>query len=249
MKTAVDPLKLRLHEFAAKADRTGLAVPGRFVSGEERSLALHEAHQQGVEASFSGGWPDAERVQCCFHPFDVEPEFTGRWVEARWNSRFAHCEHRSLLGSLMALGIDRSYFGDLIARDDRAWVYCLPEIAVRLPMEWTEAGRVSLQVSMLEAPPEIEAPKGVSLRDTVPSLRLDCILQSGLRTSRSKAADMIREGLVMVDHQPELRTDHLLAPGDLISIHGFGRIRLCEVGEPTRKDRLPITLEVFSGKS
>ena len=40
--------------------------------------------------------------------------------------------------------------------------------------------------------------------------------------------------------------DRVLAPGQLISVRGFGRIRLTEVGQPTRKDRLPVTLEVFS---
>ena len=47
---------------------------------------------------------------------------------------------------------------------------------------------------------------------------------------------------------PEERTDRLLEPGQLLSIRGFGRIRLTEVGSPTRKDRLPVTLEIFHKK-
>jgi RNA-binding protein YlmH len=83
------------------------------------------------------------------------------------------------------------------------------------------------------------------MRDTVASLRLDCVLASGLRTSRAKAAEMIREGLVMVEHMPEERVDRLLETGALLSVRGFGRIRLTAVGEKTRKDRLPVTLEIF----
>ena len=56
---------------------------------------------------------------------------------------------------------------------------------------------------------------------------------------------MIREGLVMVEHMPEERVDRLLETGALLSVRGFGRIRLTAVGEKTRKDRLPVTLEVF----
>ena len=40
----------------------------------------------------------------------------------------------------------------------------------------------------------------------------------------------------------------ILNAGQLLSIRGFGRIRLTEVGSPTRKDRLPVTLEIFHKK-
>jgi len=56
---------------------------------------------------------------------------------------------------------------------------------------------------------------------------------------------MIRAGAVSVDHALEERTDRTLSAGQLLSIRGFGRIRLREVGEPTRKDRLPVVLEIF----
>lgn len=237
---------LRLRQAAQRASKLDRAVAGRFVTGEERALAVHEARGAGVTVSFDGGWPDAERVQVCFHPEGQAPEFTAQWVEARWNARFAAVEHRDLLGSLMGLGMDRELFGDLIAMEGRALVYTLPEMTLRLPMEWTQAGRATLKVSVPDTPPMIEPPRGTLLRDTVASPRLDSVLSSGMRTSRSRAAEWIRQGLVMVDHSPEERVDRVLAPGQLISVRGFGRIRLTEVGRPTRKDRLPVTLEVFS---
>ena len=100
-------------------------------------------------------------------------------------------------------------------------------------------------MKLLEEAPAIEPPKGENLRDTVASLRLDCILSAGMKTSRGRAAEIIRTGAVAVDHMPEERTDRLLTAGQLLSIRGFGRIRVKEVGSPTRKDRLPVTLEIF----
>lgn len=208
-------------------------------------MAVHAAREARVAASFDGGWPDAERVQVCFHPAWAEVEFTAVWVEIRWAAKFAHVEHRDLLGSLMALGVDRAFFGDLIAGEDRAYLLALPEVAVRLPVEWDKAGNVPIRVTLLDEPPLIEPPKGENLRDTVASLRLDCILSSGMKTSRSRAAEIIRAGAVAVDHMPEERTDRILEPGQLLSVRGFGRIRLVEVGDRTRKDRLPVILEIF----
>ena len=245
MKDLSSQLALRLQQNAQRADRLDIPVPGRFVTGEERAMAVHAAREARVAVSFDGGGPDAEREQVCFHPAWAEAEFTAVWVEIRWAAKFAHVEHRDLLGSLMALGMDRSFFGDLIAQEDRAHLLCLPEIAARLPMEWDKAGNVPIRVQLLEEAPAIAPPKGEFLRDTVASLRLDCVLSAGMKTSRSRAAEIIRMGAVAVDHMPEERTDRVLCAGQLLSIRGFGRIRLTEVGSPTRKDRLPVQLEIF----
>jgi len=245
MNRVNDQLLLRLRQNAERADRLDLPVPGRFVTGEERAAAVHAAREARVAASFDGGWPDAEREQVCFHPAWAEAEFTAVWAEIRWAAKFAHVEHRDLLGSLMALGMDRGFFGDLIALEDRAYLLCLPEVAIRLPMEWDKAGNVPIKVKVMEEAPVIEPPRGDLLRDTVASLRLDCILAAGMKTSRSRAAEIIRTGAVAVEHMPEERTDRVLEVGQLLSIRGFGRIRLMEVGNPTRKDRLPVMLEIF----
>ncbi len=245
VKDSSAQLALRLRQNAERADRLDMPVPGRFVTGEERAMAVHAAREARVAASFDGGWPDAERVQVCFHPAWAEAEFTAVWLEIRWAAKFAHVEHRDLLGSLMALGMDRAFFGDLIALEDRAYLLALPEVAARLPVEWDKAGNVPIKVKLLEEAPAIEPPKGENLRDTVASLRLDCILSAGMKTSRGRAAEIIRTGAVAVDHMPEEHTDRLLTAGQLLSIRGFGRIRVKEVGSPTRKDRLPVTLEIF----
>ena len=245
MNRVSDQLLLRLRQNAERADRLDMPVPGRFVTGEERAAAVHAAREARVAASFDGGWEGAEREQVCFHPGWAEAEFTAVWVEIRWAAKFAHVEHRDLLGSLLGLGMDRSFFGDLIALEDRPYLLALPEVASRLPMEWDKAGSTPIKVQLLEEAPEFEPPKGDMLRDTVASMRLDCILASGMKTSRSRAAEIIRTGAVSVDHMPEERTDRVLEAGALLSIRGFGRIRVREVGSPTRKDRLPVQLEIF----
>ena len=245
VKNEEEQLRLRLRQGAEAAARMDRAVVGRFVTGEERSWAAHEARQAGVEVAFDGGWEDAERVQVCFYPRGEEPVFDAVWMEIRWPARFVRCDHRDLLGSLMALGMDRSFFGDLIALEDHAYLLTVPMMATRLPGEWLKAGSASLTVRALDAPPQMEAPKGAMLRDTVPSLRLDAILASGMKLSRARAAELIREGVVAVEHRQETRTDRLLEEGQLLSVRGFGRIRLREVGEMTRKERLPILLEIF----
>ena len=239
----------RLRDGAVRAAKTGMAVCGRFIPAADIPDAVHEARLAGVSAAFDGGYPEAERVQVCFFPEGEAPRFTRVWVEASWRAGFGTAEHRALLGSLLALGIDRSWFGDLIAAEEKAWLCCMPEAAVRLPSEWREAGRTALRVRVLTEAPALTMPEGTAVRETVASLRLDCILAAGMRCSRGAAAERIRRGEVSVNHRPEERIDRLLSPGDLLSVRGFGRIRLTETGAPTRKDRLPVILTLFGRKN
>ena len=52
-------VQLRLHQEAARAARADRPSAGRFVTGEERMLALHEAHAADVAVSFDGEPGDA----------------------------------------------------------------------------------------------------------------------------------------------------------------------------------------------
>ena len=242
-----DQQQKRLHQQAERASRIDGPVTGRFLAMEERRLAEREARTSGVTVSFDGGWEAAERVQVCFHPAADEPVFTAVWVEIAWHAKFDHVEHSDLFGSLMALGMDRTLFGDLIVQEGgKAYLYCMPEAAMQLDGAWTQAGRAPIRVRTMDEAPAITPPEGRLQRDTVASLRLDSVLASGMRISRARAAEIIRQGLVSVDHQVEERVDRQLAEGQLLSVRHFGRIRLRQVDQPTRKDRLPVTLEIFS---
>jgi len=141
---------LRLRQGAQRAEKLDRAVPGRFVTGMERQEAQREAKVCGVLASFDGGWDDAERVQVCFHPDGVDAEFTAVWLEISWAAKFARVGHSDLLGSLMALGMDRSLFGDLMVEDGTAYLLAMPEAAKSLQDEWHEAGHTAIRVRLLD---------------------------------------------------------------------------------------------------
>ena len=239
-------MALLLHQWAQRAGKTGRACCGRFISGPELDLARHEAREADVLVSFDGGWPDADRMQVCFHPAEERAVFSRAWVHITWDSRFQKLRHSDLMGSLMALGIDRSWFGDLAAGEGEAWLACMPEMAARLPAEWQEAGHARIRCEQMENAPDIRLPSGRCRMETVASLRLDAVLSAGMNLSRSRAAEMIRAGLVQVNHQTEERTDRELQPGQLLSVRGFGRIRLKDAGSPTRKGRIPVELELFT---
>ena len=74
-------------------------------------------------------------MQVCFYPDGEEPAFDLQWVRIGWNTRFSAPDHRDLLGSLMALGTDRSWMGDLVTADGCAYLCAMPVFAARLPVQ------------------------------------------------------------------------------------------------------------------
>lgn len=83
------------------------------------------------------------------------------------------------------------------------------------------------------------------ISDSVASVRLDNVVASAFRLSRTKAADLIRQGQVFVDHMESLKPDQKLAEGTLISVRHQGRVRLVEIGGRSRKGREYITMEKY----
>ena len=82
-------------------------------------------------------------------------------------------------------------------------------------------------------------------RDSVASLRLDSLVSSAFSLARGKAQEAIRQGLVFADSVQMTRQDAVLEEGCRLVLRGKGKAVLKAVGRPTRKDRLPVTWDIF----
>lgn len=244
----------RLWEIACRAQYRSTPVFTRFLTPPEGELALALGNKAEVRAELYGGYMEAERQICAYYPQDEDMGYTAlaypiKCLEIGWNAKFASPPgHRDLMGSIMGLGIDRSYLGDLTIVGDKAYLFATNEMAQLVASQLESAGRTSVTASVLKEIPEMPLPEGETFADTVASMRLDSVLAAGLKMSRAKAAEVIRQGRAKINHQETDRIDQLVNVSDIISIRGFGRIRVEKVGMPTRKDRLPITLRRFGIK-
>jgi RNA-binding protein YlmH len=238
-----DGADARLLELCLRSARLQTPVCTRFLTPPEAELARRAARGQHVECTLSGGFPSAEREMACFHPAGEEPVFPIRCLHIAWDGRYHQAEHRSLLGSVLGLGIERSMIGDICLVKDGAYLLAAEEMADFIAQNLTQAGKTPVQAKVLNSIPPIEPPEGKIFRDTVASLRLDAVLAAGLSMSRSEAAAHIGSGQVQVNHRTEIRTDAQLHEGDLLSIRGFGRLHIKAVGMPTRKGRIPVQFE------
>ena len=221
-----------------------------FLSPAEAQSARDLLHAAAVHEgyAFLGGYDGAERRMLFFLP-DWQEEADGTeamaYLRAKWHE--SECPtHRDLLGSLMALGVERETLGDILVSEESADLIVSAGIASYLMDNWTSAGRTALRVTRIE-PDEVNVPeqKVKEIRDTVATLRLDAVAAAGFSMSRGKAAELIAAGRVQKNYRETTKGDAPVAQGDVISARGLGKFEVAEVGGLSKKGRTGIRLRRY----
>lgn len=224
-----------------------------FLDSHEQALAKSASRNAaGVRCLMYGGYPGAERRMLVCIPSEIpmtDEEATEGLISVLRVSKPSiskELTHRDYLGSILGLGLDRSVTGDILVRADGADIIIVPEIADFLLSEYTQAGRVVIRT---EAHPlsdlVIPEQRTQMIHDTVPSVRLDNIVSSAFKISRSKAAEAIRGGIVSVDHIECLKPDARIEEGSVLVLRGKGKAVLRELGGESKKGRIWISIEKY----
>ena len=82
----------------------------------------------------------------------------------------------------------------------------------------------------------------VEIQAFVSSLRLDAVIAAGFRMARSKAAGLVSAGRVQADYREAMDPDRILKRDAVVSVRGYGKIRLSQIGDRTKKGRIPIVI-------
>ena len=220
---------------------------GFLSEGELSVMEEFLSYMGAAEYELFGGYEGAMRRILCIYPEYMQPEhgeFPIRII--RFDSRGAgSLTHRDYLGSLMALGIDRSQTGDILCDESGAYAVLSPAAAEMAVYGITKIGRVGVKTRYADGDVLTREDKFSEITATVASLRLDCVISAALRVSREKAAALIRSGSVSVNHGITESVSENVAEGSVMSVRGYGRFILWEIGGSTKKDRIHITIKKY----
>ncbi len=238
-------LLARLQDLEHRAEHGKKPCFSRFLDPKE--IALFEKHYHPhLPHLLWGGYEDAERKMLGFFPDFKEPVATLFPLTALRIHAREELSHRTILGSLMGLGIERNLLGDVAKEEKNAVVFVCDSIREFLQMNVSRAGKTG--VSLKEAPPDSLCllPRAWEpISGTVASLRLDCVLGLLLNCSRNQTEELLKKELVSVNFSLCTKGAFLLSAGDVLSIRGFGRAELLETLGETRKGRMKITLKKY----
>ena len=230
--------------------RKNIPASTGFLSPREQEMARYLFGEADGLYCF-GGYADAERRMLVYLPEYLEESYllTEDSPVACIRAKFYEADalsHRDFLGALMGAGISRETVGDICVSGGSCDFFTTADIAPYILQNLSGAGRTKLQltqISLEEA--SIPEPAFSVIRDTVASVRLDSIISTGFRISRSLAGEYIGAGKAAIDGLPCEKPDRPLSQGVKISLRGMGKIKLEAIGNQTKKGRTTVVIHRY----
>jgi len=242
-------LKARVEDAVRLCKRRSAPLFVGFLDERQRTIVKGMiSPADDVNVAFWGGHDEGERVLLGVAPsyLPLENEWFPLTAMAFHFRAGRSITHRDVLGSLLASGVKRDMIGDILCADGLAVVFAKDEIISYLQSEVVKIGGEGVRCDVPYVGTLPQAHTFVPRRDTVASPRLDAVLRVCLAVSREDAAKRIESGLVSVNHTPCESVSAEIHEHDVISVRGAGRFRVAQIGPPTKKGRLFVTVEQYT---
>ncbi len=241
-------LKKRFIELAERTYSKNIYTFTEFLSPAEQNLLRFSV--KGVPYHFDGGYEDAEKAVAVFGSeelcgYEELPPIVFVKIEP-CSMKFSYrLEHRDFLGSIMSLGIRRSTLGDVIVKDNTAYAPCLENIADYICENLVEIKHTAVRCSKIEQIPKDALPMPVESEFVVASERLDSVISSIYKLSRSESKGLIEHEKVLVGGIPVLSASYTPKENDIISVRGYGKFIYCGIKLETKKGRLRCKAKIY----
>lgn len=184
---------------------------------------------QDLKVEFYGGVENAEMKRCLIAPayFSMSQEdFKIVTYEVLYPSKFETLKHSDLLGALMALGVKRELFGDIVIHEG-IYFACDQQISRLLEMEFKSVARAKIRLK--ETDKVITNHIDYQIKTFfVRSFRLDVLLATFYHLSRNEVNRYIQAGFVKVNHKEVVENNFLCNNNDVISFKRHGRVKLVD---------------------
>jgi len=204
---------------------------------------------------FFGGYEDSERKILIVYP----DKYNDSMIEKNYSKmlkilrielpeeEFGKYSHRNYLGGIVKLGLKREKVGDILVSNQGADIVVVSDFAEVLKKELPSLTRFeNSKIEIKEISDIIK--KEVKIEEVsiiVPSLRLDNIVSDLVKTSRSKAKQIIEQERVFVNGQNETKMAKQVKIGNIITIRGKGRFIVKEQTGTTRSGRAVLKIEKY----
>mgnify|MGYP002855725386 CR=1 FL=1 len=153
--------------------------------------------------------------------------------------------HRDFLGALMNLGIERKLLGDLVLKENEAFLLCKDSIASFICQELTRVRHTTVQAKeTADVEGDLE-PDTEESTIVVSSLRLDLITAKLCNLSRKEMAKYLIDRKVFVNGKNTTNATYRVQDQDKISVRGFGKFQFVAVNYETKKGNLNITVRKY----
>ena len=153
--------------------------------------------------------------------------------------------HRDYLGALMNLGIERHLIGDILIDGRYAYIFCMEHIigVIKEQLDQVRHTRVFVEEVSWEETGYVQKYK--KKEGFVASMRLDVLVSQAFSLSRNISEKLLKSQKVFHNGKMCLSGGQKIKQGDIISVRGYGKFLVEDLGKTSKKGRQFITLAIF----
>ncbi len=239
----------RLKDLSQKADRSGRYTFTGFLNEEEQSQLL-SIKKELIPFVLFGGTKGCQRIMARFgdpEALGYEENFPIDCLLAKpVLKKFAdELTHRDFLGALMNLGIERSRTGDIVLRENTAYLFVHASLASYICENLTKVKHTVISCAPAPSLPEGELFRLAEETFIVSSLRLDCIIAGLYKLSRNACCALFQDKKIFINGRLCENNSYMPKPNDTVSVRGFGRFIFCQETGSTKKGRLCVKVQRY----
>lgn len=198
---------------------------------------------------FDGGVVGAESQRAIIAPSVYEIDQTAfelAVLEINYPTKFTELHHASILGALMNAGIKRAVVGDILGQGQRWQIIVDQQMVTYLQQAVTKIGRVKISWSTLSLSQAIVTEDDwAETFALLPSLRLDAVIAATFEIPRSLAKTLVTQQQVRLNWVTQVKPDHTVEVGDLISVRKYGRVKLTVLDGYSKKDKIKALFHII----
>lgn len=185
-----------------------------------------------------GGYEGAERRKLGFSTLKdalLPQNFPVAKVKIEYD-KGSSIAHKDILGAAIGLGINRDKLGDVAMLVDSACIITDSKIAVYIVDNLQIIGKTSATCTLLGYD-DIIYPLDNKIKDHISSssLRFDNILSVAFNVSRPTIVRSIKKGSAFINWQKMQNPTKQIKNGDMLTLRGYGRIKIEDIQENDKK--------------
>ncbi|MDF2593780.1 MAG: hypothetical protein K0R69_121 [Clostridia bacterium] len=237
-------------EYMRKADTQNKAFYTDFYNADwmRQVIQKHIGTNNLTGYKLFGGYEEAERQMLGFFPgYETDFLFPIDCLKVNVKTGIGRAlSHRDFLGALLGLGIERDTIGDIMIKPFGAYIIIKDIMTEYISYMMTSIGRYhTIEISAIELRElKIDKPETKEINTTVASLRTDAVLSAAFGLSRGTCTKLIQNDKAKCNGT-DISPSHLLKQGDVVTLRGYGKMKLKQINGITKKERLHICIEKY----
>lgn len=156
--------------------------------------------------------------------------------------------HKDYLGTILGLGIKREKVGDIIVtNDNNAYTFISSDILEYVLENLKKIGHETVKVSLCKTiNKEKLVDDYIEKNITLTSFRADNLISHAFGISRQLSSELFEKEFVKINFETSLNKLYEIKQDDLISVRGYGRVKIVMLDGDNKKGRHRIKINIYT---